>query len=168
MSNKQSQLPPLSDEEKRTYRARFKQALFNQLRETFRRLQKEEGLTQDEIARRLGVDKSLVCKRLSGDANLTLNTICDLTRAMGARLDAKITILKDLPKQHGVETYWLIEPKTIFRESWFEGAQLLLFGDESTGQRAILPISFTFVSHESEAEFEAPEDYTTFSESVVH
>lgn len=84
--------PPMTEEEKAGYRARLKDRLFRELRGVFRR-RKERGLTQKEIARRLGIDEALVSKRLRGEANLTLDTLCDLARAMDARIDVKVTPL---------------------------------------------------------------------------
>jgi transcriptional regulator with XRE-family HTH domain len=44
------------------------------------------GLTQDDLAERLGVDKALVSKRLRGRENLTLKTLSFMASAMGCRL----------------------------------------------------------------------------------
>jgi DNA-binding XRE family transcriptional regulator len=54
---------------------------YNSLREAFA----ESGLTQDELATRLGVDKSLISKRLNGTENLTLKTISQMGTGMGYR-----------------------------------------------------------------------------------
>jgi transcriptional regulator with XRE-family HTH domain len=43
----------------------------------------ENGLTQRELAETLGVDESLISRRLSGPGNITLRTLCDLYTAMG-------------------------------------------------------------------------------------
>lgn len=42
------------------------------------------GMKQQEIAEKLGVNRSVVNKRLLGEANLTLRTIADLAWAMDA------------------------------------------------------------------------------------
>ncbi|MBY2993800.1 helix-turn-helix transcriptional regulator [Rhizobium leguminosarum] len=54
-----------------------------------RRVQKElqtalsrSGLRQQQVAERLGVDRSIINRRLSGHANLTLRSIADLAWAM--------------------------------------------------------------------------------------
>ncbi|MCG6121305.1 MAG: helix-turn-helix transcriptional regulator [Microvirga sp.] len=47
----------------------------------------DSGLKQQEIAERLGVNRSVVNKRLQGEANLTLRTIADLAWAMDAEID---------------------------------------------------------------------------------
>src|SRR5262245_32019862 len=55
---------------------------YNAMREAF----KKSGLTQDQIAERLGVDKALVSKRLNTRENLTLKTLSFMACAMGYRL----------------------------------------------------------------------------------
>ncbi len=44
------------------------------------------GMKQQEIAEKLGVNRSVVNKRLLGEANLTLRTIADLAWAMNANI----------------------------------------------------------------------------------
>jgi DNA-binding XRE family transcriptional regulator len=45
-----------------------------------------DGLTQDRIADRLGVDKALISRRLTGEDNLTLKTLSFMATAMSCRL----------------------------------------------------------------------------------
>jgi len=52
------------------------------LREAF----ESSGLTQDELADRIGADKSLVSKRLNGSENLTIKTLSQMGTGMGYRL----------------------------------------------------------------------------------
>jgi transcriptional regulator with XRE-family HTH domain len=52
---------------------------------------KKSGLSQDEIAERLAVDKGLVSKRLKGRENLTLKTLSFMASAMGCRLSIGFT-----------------------------------------------------------------------------
>lgn len=47
---------------------------------------KQRGITQDEIAKRLGVDKALISKRLNGQENLTLKTLSFMATAMECKL----------------------------------------------------------------------------------
>ena len=53
------------------------------IQRTFEEEVKTRGLTQQDIADVLGVDRSVVSKRLSGGGNVTLKTVCDLYTAMG-------------------------------------------------------------------------------------
>jgi len=55
---------------------------YNALRDTFG----ESGLTQDELAARLGIDKSLISKRLNGAENLTVKTLSQMGTGMHHRL----------------------------------------------------------------------------------
>jgi transcriptional regulator with XRE-family HTH domain len=57
-------------------------AAYNSLRDTF----KSSGLSQDEIASRLGVNKSVISRRLNGSENLTIKTLSQMGTAMGCRL----------------------------------------------------------------------------------
>lgn len=53
------------------------------------------GITQAQLAQRLGVSPSEVCKLLSGRENLSIQTISKLERAIGVRL--MIVCDKDVP-----------------------------------------------------------------------
>ncbi|MFF8500334.1 helix-turn-helix domain-containing protein [Streptomyces anulatus] len=48
------------------------------------------GLTQSELAQRLGVRKSAVSQALRGDGNLRVNTIASYLSAMGYELDVRL------------------------------------------------------------------------------
>ena len=87
----------MPEHERAYYRTRLRYQTFTEIRELFERLEKEEGLTQKKIAERLGTSPSLISRRLNGQANLTLDTLCDLARAMGARLETKAVLLKEIP-----------------------------------------------------------------------
>jgi transcriptional regulator with XRE-family HTH domain len=56
---------------------------YNSMREGFA----TSGLTQDDIAGSLNVDKSLISRRLNGSENLTLKTLSYMGTAMGCRLN---------------------------------------------------------------------------------
>jgi transcriptional regulator with XRE-family HTH domain len=58
---------------------------YGAMRNVFKRLA-ASGLTQDDLAEKLGVDKALVSKRLRGRENLTLKTMSFMATAMGCRL----------------------------------------------------------------------------------
>ena len=78
------------------YRAQLRQRLHREMRRVFERLNKEEGLTFSEIARRLGVNRSVVTRRFKGRTNLTLDVLSDMFRAMGARPNFVAELYKDL------------------------------------------------------------------------
>jgi hypothetical protein len=58
---------------------------YQAMRRAFK-LRAAQGLTQDSIARMLGVDKALISKRLNGSENLTLKTLSFMATAMKCRL----------------------------------------------------------------------------------
>lgn len=51
---------------------------------------KQSGMTQDQLAARLGVDKALISRRLNGGENLTLKTISFMASAMNCRLKVEV------------------------------------------------------------------------------
>ena len=55
---------------------------YNAMRRAFQR----SGLSQDELAEKLGADKGLVSKRLHGKENLTFRTLSFMASAFGCRL----------------------------------------------------------------------------------
>jgi DNA-binding Xre family transcriptional regulator len=52
---------------------------------------KELGLTQSELAERMGADRSQISRILAGSMNITLRTIARLEEALNFRLDAGFT-----------------------------------------------------------------------------
>lgn len=55
---------------------------YNAMRSAFQR----SGLSQDDLAIKLGADKGLVSRRLHGKENLTLKTLSFMASAVGCRL----------------------------------------------------------------------------------
>jgi len=55
------------------------------------RAQREGGLTRKELADRLGVDKSVVTRMLTGNANLTLKTLGEIAWAIGCKARTSVT-----------------------------------------------------------------------------
>lgn len=60
----------------------FLKAIRDAIQKTFSE-EEERGLTQNDIASDLGVDKSVVSRRLNGTGNTTLRSISDVYTAMG-------------------------------------------------------------------------------------
>lgn len=67
------------------YYASLKTAL-SSMRHAFKLRTKTDGLSQDDIASALGINKSLVSKRLNGLENMTLKTLSFMASAMRCRL----------------------------------------------------------------------------------
>src|SRR5689334_1840996 len=78
--------------------AEVSQAAQFEMRRAFAKEAKESGITQDEIAERLGVDKSLISRRMRGRSNPTLETLSDMARAMDCRVSLLFEHLRDLHK----------------------------------------------------------------------
>lgn len=87
---------PFTNEQKLLYRAKFRQHTVDALRALFRRAHKKNGLTQKQIASILRADEAQISKQLSSEANLTLNSVADLARAMGARPEFNFKSLDEI------------------------------------------------------------------------
>nr|WP_246700220.1 helix-turn-helix transcriptional regulator [Rhodopseudomonas sp. WA056] len=51
---------------------------------------KRDGLTQQALAKRLGVNRSVINRQLSGESNLTLRSLADLAWAMDMELSFEL------------------------------------------------------------------------------
>jgi len=67
-----------------------------EIQKAFVRASREDGLTQQKLAQKLGLDRSVVNRILMGEGNLTLRTISDLAWALGYL--PVIELKKDMPK----------------------------------------------------------------------
>lgn len=88
------------------YQALFRRSVLREVRRLFHNAAKTEGLTQKQIANRLGVSRSLISKRLNGHTNMTLDTLSDLVHAMRARPELRC------------ETYSHLELQVEQRREW--------------------------------------------------
>ncbi len=69
----------------------------SQLREAYARLHHEGGETQSSVAAKLGVDRSAVNRRLSGQTNMTVETLADMVWALGQCIKVDIFDPADHP-----------------------------------------------------------------------
>ncbi|KAB2655920.1 helix-turn-helix transcriptional regulator [Brucella tritici] len=67
-----------------------------EIQKAFVRASREDGLTQQKLAKKLGLDRSVVNRILVGEGNLTLRTISDLAWALGFL--PVVEFRKDIPK----------------------------------------------------------------------
>lgn len=67
--------------------ARFIAKVHKQMQDAFVRSYKSTGMTQQKLAEKLGVDRSFVNRKLSGEGNLTLRTIADFAWALDCDVD---------------------------------------------------------------------------------
>jgi transcriptional regulator with XRE-family HTH domain len=99
-------LEPLREGDKAMFRARLRNALFDELRSLFRRRKKEEGIKQKDIAARLDVDPGTVSRRLKGEENVSLDWVSDIARAMDARVEVHIRPLAEIGQaDHALYTW---------------------------------------------------------------
>lgn len=64
---------------------RFMSRVHRALAKIVTQMKDEKGLTQQQIADAMGVDKSVVSRILNGESNLTLKTIGDVSWAVGLK-----------------------------------------------------------------------------------
>lgn len=77
------------DERRQTY-LHLSAEIERQLREAYHVAFSEEGLNQSEVARRLGINRSTVHHRLTGQVNMTTETIADMVWALGRAISVTI------------------------------------------------------------------------------
>lgn len=75
---------------------RFISAVRRALQKAFAEEASKRGLTQAELARRLGVNRSVVTRELRGVENLTLRSVAELAFGMGRR--AELTLAEPVIK----------------------------------------------------------------------
>lgn len=68
---------------------------------------REAGVTFTALARRLGVSQPTVSEKLSGDANLTLQSMAEIARALGCELAAPVVVAPESPNGTKVATFKL-------------------------------------------------------------
>jgi transcriptional regulator with XRE-family HTH domain len=103
---------PLSEKKRRISRSiyRAQKSLAKALAEA----KEETGLTQQALAKKLGVDRSVVNRRVTGRANLTLRSMAELAWALGRDLD--VGFPRRLEKSH-VKTEWEQLPAVLEMEA---------------------------------------------------
>lgn len=116
----------LSDADLAFYRADFRQRLHRELRRIFERLREEEGLTYAELAKRLKINRSVITRRFKGQANLTLDILSDMFRAMGARPEFKAYLYEDIRKQKESRTYTTshADALSVAEEHWLKAPEI--------------------------------------------
>jgi transcriptional regulator with XRE-family HTH domain len=77
------------------YFANLKTAL-SSMRQIFKLRADKDGLTQDDIAESLDINKSLVSRRLNGEENFTLRTLSFMATAMHCRLHIRFRPYEEL------------------------------------------------------------------------
>lgn len=97
-SQQRSGEPTMTQDELGYFRALLRQDLFTSVRLLFEQRRREEGLTQRELAKRIGINEALVSRRLAGETNITLDTMSDLARGLGGRIEFRVVPLEAIGK----------------------------------------------------------------------
>lgn len=71
------------------------------LQNAFAEENRNRGLTQSDIARELGVHRSVINRELRGDKDLTLGRVGELARVLGRRAEFSLTKLEEAPGNGG-------------------------------------------------------------------
>jgi plasmid maintenance system antidote protein VapI len=91
----------LTEEERRVYNSRFLMETWTALVQAFR-VREAQGATRQALADTLGVDKSVISRRLNGSSNLTLEVVSEMARAMGYRPELRLESYESLSSgNHG-------------------------------------------------------------------
>jgi transcriptional regulator with XRE-family HTH domain len=88
----------ISPEDFKRFSALLTRSLFRQIVDAFEFRVQNDGLTRKELADRLGVDKSVLSRRLNGTCNYTLETLSDMARAMDFKPEVKLVAYETLCK----------------------------------------------------------------------
>lgn len=89
-------------------RGRFINRVRNELQKAVSEEAEEKGMTQAALAKVLGVNRSVLSRRLNGKANLTLSSIADLAWAMGR--DIEFALVKADVVAGGGQNYFTQSP----------------------------------------------------------
>lgn len=71
--------------------------LMHRLIEAMQKQFRNSGLTQHDIARRIGKAPAFISRCLSGQQNMTMRTLHDIARALGCRVEVSLVPLAELP-----------------------------------------------------------------------
>lgn len=69
------------------------------------RVRQAQGMTQADIASKLGADRGWVSRKLSGPSNWTLRTLAELAEAMDGEIEISITDLREGPGPENADCY---------------------------------------------------------------
>ena len=87
---------PMSYQLKISPKAMKSARFISRLQKAIQKALSESGMSQQEVATKLGVDRSVINKRLSGKANLTARSIAEFAFAFDKELN--IELVEKLPK----------------------------------------------------------------------
>jgi len=89
------------------FQARLRYNLYDYIISKFKKMEKEEGLTRAELARRIGCKPEQITRRLGAPGNWTLDTISDLLIGIaGEELEPKSISVLGRAKRNTNEKSW--------------------------------------------------------------
>lgn len=94
----------ISERELRAYRAELRVGIFRQVHARLNTM-KAQGLTQEEVAARIGMQPSQLSRLLKGENDLQLETLSDLARALDCRIVATVVPLEPKPRSESVYVF---------------------------------------------------------------
>lgn len=71
---------------KKRFGARHVERVRVELARAMNEARAQDGITQEQVARRLGVHKGVISRRLKGESNLTLRTVGEMAWALGREI----------------------------------------------------------------------------------
>ena len=85
---------PISQRELLVYRAELRGAIFRQLHHRLEAIRGEpHKFTQKDLAVRIHADPAVVSRRLAGENDMQLETLCDMARGLECRIEVQLTPL---------------------------------------------------------------------------
>lgn len=106
-----------TDLRRRTYLALVSR-VESQLRELFAKRCEQDGLSQAALADKLGVNRSVIHRRLTGRSNMTLETLADMAWGVGGCIDLDIYDPAERPQENhalasGTRAAWAPMPTSM-------------------------------------------------------
>lgn len=99
---------------------RFMSRVHRALAKAVSEAKENKGLTQQQIADAMGVDKSVVSRILSGESNLTLKTIGDISWVLGLKPEVSFKVA-EMPKDRATNyveiSTFIMTPRTETRSA---------------------------------------------------
>ncbi len=98
MNTKDSDKRVINQRELQAYRAALKLQIFKKIRQAFNERKHGEGFSQKDLAYALGIDESVLSKRLNGKHDMRLETFSDLARGLECKLDVMLRPISEIER----------------------------------------------------------------------
>ncbi len=91
---------PIGEEDLAYFRQRMKNHAFQEIMRLFVECAEKDGLTRSNIASKLGKDKSQITRMFAGPTNWTIDTLSDLSLALGYEANVVFENLNEDPRHN--------------------------------------------------------------------